>query len=178
MAESRSSAYPVWHLMDSFFGRRRGSARGKAIAPPSFVAKVTEFLGERDFVCALGVPCYPRVERIERSGDERVVDLAVRFELVGTAETGTVPQPTEPGVSATRERRCDLAEETRSFSPLYHFTFRSDEAFMSNAERFREFLKRLPASDSANRSASSSHHEGPGFSSLTAGSEGRPDGAI
>lgn len=171
MSEPRSSAYGVWHLMDRFLVRRR--VRVKSIDPRVFVEQVREFLGSPDFLCAWGVPCHPRVERIEQDGDERVVDLAVRFELVGTAEPEPVPWPTAPARAAPRERRCDAAEETRSFAPLYHFTFRSDEAFASNAERFREFLTHLPRPDEATSPGSSAPRdrteEGTGPSRLAAG---------
>jgi hypothetical protein len=147
MSEPRSPAYDVWHLLGRFLGRLWGCDWGDSIDPRVFVTEVREFLGSRDFLCAWGVPCHPRVACIERDGDERGVDLAVRFELVGTAEPEPVPWPTAPLSSAPRERRCSAEERTRSFAPLYHFTFRSDEALASNKERFREFLKLLPPPD-------------------------------
>jgi hypothetical protein len=174
MSKPRSPAYGVWHLMDSFLVRRRGRDRSDWVDPQVFIDKVREFLGSRDFLCAWGVPCHPRVERIERDGDERVVDLAVRFELVGTAEPEPVPWPTAAVASAPRER-CGAPETTRSFAPLYHFTFRSDEAFASNAERFREFLTHLPPPDQANSPGPSIPRdrtgEGTSPSGLSAGAE-------
>jgi hypothetical protein len=171
MSKYRSPADGVRHLMNRFLGRRRG----QPMNPQVFVEKVREFLGSGDFLCARGVPCHPRVERIERDGYGRVVDLAVRFELVGTAEPETVPGPTALTASVPRERRCSAGNETRSFSPLYHFTFRSDEAFASNTGRFRKFLTHLPPPDEASSPRSSATRQrtegGTGLSGRTAAAE-------
>ena len=77
------------------------------------------------------------------------MDLAVRFELVGTADPEPVPSPVGPVASGPRERRCSAVGGEQSFAPLYHFTFRSDEALAANEKRFREFLKQLPPRDEA-----------------------------
>ena len=139
-----------FHFLDHFLAQRRGRPRTKTAKPRVFVEQVRSFLDTSDFLCAGDTPCRLRVRRIEQDADERIIDLAVRFELAAPSEPPVpVPAPVPPGTSGPREHRCSVSEGSCSFPPLYHFTFRSDETVASNEKRFREFLAQLPPPDGA-----------------------------